>query len=288
MRAAFRRVERDLAESLPARFPRWFAKAHAARQILFDDRKDPARRAGDLGWTVWNLAANRLSLRSRPGRLITLSGPDGAGKSRVADTLASTLELCEVPVTRLWSRGGFSAPAVAAKAVARRLLPAAVPGARDEAGKRAFLKRRRLRAFWTWMIALEQALSLARVRWPLLLGRTVICDRWIFDTLADLAGRTPGGAEALRASRAASFLISAVPSPDLAFLIDIDPEVAHARKSDGTTLESRRALSAAYSGLLPMASFIRIDGGAAWPDTAQESVIVCLRRTFEAFEGKTA
>ena len=126
--------------ALPLQLPKIFSKEHLVRYLLADGRRAPDRKVADLAWTAWNLLANRLRLRTRPGSLITVGGIDGAGKSEAADAIASALDLCEVPVSRIWTRGGFSSLAARGKAVARRVAPGVLPGVADEGGKRAFLK----------------------------------------------------------------------------------------------------------------------------------------------------
>ncbi len=270
--------------SLPLRLPKWFSKMHLVGLVLADDRRDPERRLLDLAGSGWNLLANRLGVRCRPARLITISGPDGAGKSRLASCLAGALSLCEVPSVRVWSRGGFSALAVSGKALARRVAPQRVPGVADEAGKRDFLRSGWRRAGWAWAVALEQAASLLRLRVPLALGRSVVCDRYVYDSLADILARAPGRDGRRIPRRAAAFLMSAVPAPDLAFLIDVDPDLAHARKEDGTSVQARRDLGAAYSEIRSAFDFVRLDGALPFPEMAQAAVETTLRRTFEAFE----
>jgi thymidylate kinase len=276
---------------LPMAIPRSFSKGHLLRLILSDDRRGPEEKLADLAATAWNLLATRLRLRSRPPSLITVSGPDGAGKSRLADVLLDTLRLCEVPAARVWSRGGFSAAAVAGKAIARRVAAGRLPGAADDGAKRRFLRSPLRRAVWTWIVVLEQAAALQRLRLLRLLGRTVVADRYVLDALADLTARAPAAREAPVPGRAAALLLGAVPAPDTAFLIEVPPDVAHARKEDRTSLESRRDLAAAYAAIAaaapPGASaagpFIRLDGSRPFEEMAGGAVEAALRRTFARF-----
>src|SRR5262249_12082872 len=136
------------APELPHPFQRRLSKIHLLRLILGDDRRTPERKVVDLAASGWNLVINRSRLPCRPAPLITARGPDGAGKSRLAEALASSLRLCEVPTRRLWSRGGFSAIVVSGKSLARAIAPRALPSASDEGGKRAFLSRGWRRTIW--------------------------------------------------------------------------------------------------------------------------------------------
>jgi len=285
---ALKRVERILAREgteLPFLLPRRFSKAHLVHYVLADPRRAPDEKLADLAATAWNLLATRLRLRQRPASLITLSGLDGAGKSRLADAVAAALDLCEVPVARRWSRGGFSAAAVAGKALARRMAPRSVPAAADEDAKISFLRSPWKRRLWIWGLVLEQALVLQRVRFHMMLGRTVVGDRWVTDSMADLMARLPGAGSRSLVARPASVLLGAVPEPDLAFFIDVPADLAHARKSDGGSLEGRRRLAGAYDVGSAGTPFIRLDGRLPVQELAQEAVEMSLRACFARFEG---
>jgi dTMP kinase len=276
-----RRVERILERplsDLPLVLPRSFSKVHLVRSLLAD------HRLADLVASGWNLVSTRLRVRSRPGSLITLSGPDGAGKSSLAAAVAGALDLCEVSTSRLWSRGGFSALAVAGKSVARRAAAGAIPATADEGAKRRFLRSRWRRTLWVWGVVLEQALTLQRIRILKVMGRTVVADRYIFDSLADLVARLPHDNGQTLPLRPASFLLGTAPRPDLAFLIELPAEVAHARKADNGSVEARRALADAYAVAAVGAAFARLDGTRPREELIQETVEAALRRCFRRFE----
>ncbi len=282
------RVLRRGCTALPFRLPRHFAKLHLLRLILRDDRRDPERRFLDLAASGWNLLANRLRLRTRPASLITVSGPDGAGKSDIAESVADALRLCEVPTCRIWSRGGFSRLGVAGKAVARRVMPSAVPPPRSESAKRTFLQSPWRRALWSWAVAVEQALAVQRVRLLILLGRSVVCDRYVYDSLADLAARSAPSRAGSLPARSSGFLLGAAPVPDLALFLDVRPEVAHGRKSDGTSLETRRDLAAAYGAIARLVPLARLDAELPRPRVAEEAVVRALRICFARLERRRA
>lgn len=283
---AMRRVESILSKplaDLPLVLPRRFSKEILLRHLVGRPGKDPGERVADVAATAWNLLATRLRIRQRPAGLVTLSGPDGAGKSRLGDAVADALELCEVPVSRAWSRGGFSAPAVAGKALLRRWVPRAIPAPADEEAKRAFARSRWRGRLWMWTLVLEQAIAMQRVRLRRLSGRTVVGDRWVTDTLADLVARLPAEEGAAKVRRPASLLLAAAPAPDVALLIEVPAEVAHARKSDGGSLESRRRLTEAYGVAAAAAPVARLDGTLSPDELAQKAVEITLRACFARF-----
>jgi len=89
-------------------------------------------------------------------------------------------------------------------------------------------------SLWCFLTQLDNLLKTGlKVILPLLLGRVVICDRYILDlmveTMADLH-------DSPRRMRLGYKLLRLLPRPDHAFLIDIDPIVAFRRKPDMPTL----------------------------------------------------
>lgn len=283
---ARRRIRAIVATGMgafPVKLPRAFSKEHLVRHLLGDRRREPGRRFLDLASSVWSLAANRLRVRTLPAGLIAVSGVDGAGKSSAAGAVASALRLCEVPTARVWTRGGFSGPVAAAKALVRRAAPAALPAAADEQAKRALMRSSWKRALWIWGTVLEQAIAVQRVRILLALGRSVVADRYVLDTLADLAARLPKEAGEAPLIRPGSLLLGAARLPDLGLLIDLPAEAAWRRKPDGGSPEARRNLSEAYHRVGRSTAPERIDGTMPEEAVAQQAVERSLRAVFSRF-----
>jgi len=283
--AATGRALRRSANALPFELPKSYAKLVAAGTILGDDRKEAGRQFGDLGWSLWNLAANRFGWRCRPPSLVTISGPDGSGKSAIAQAVMDALKTCEVPARSVWNRGGFSPLAVAGKALVRRKAPRLVPPASSDAAKRIFLGSRRLRWLWAWWIAIEQAVSVQRVRFFLALGRTVVCDRYIYDSLADFIARVPRGVWGTIPRRPGSVLLGAARVPHLALFLDVGAETAYARKPDGTTFEARRNLVDAYGEVKDLVRFRHIDADRPFEEVREDAVSAALRSCMARFRG---
>ena len=92
-----------------------------------------------------------------------------------------------------------------------------------------------LTSLWCILTQVENIVKTGvKLVFPLLLGGTVICDRYALDMvvdgmagLHDPANRTRFGFQLLRL----------LPKPDFAFFMDIDPEVAFKRKPDLPSLD---------------------------------------------------
>ena len=79
---------------------------------------------------------------------------------------------------------------------------------------------------------------LFKVRLPLVLGRSLICDRYIYDTVVDLV--VDFGSHETETRKLTRTFLSIAPKPDLVFLVDSPVEAAYERnllKSDGIQLD---------------------------------------------------
>ena len=120
------------------------------------------------------------------GRLIAFSGLDGAGKSTQIDLLSIALKEKGKKPVYLWTRGGYTGPLNALKALLRcimgRKLP---PSGRNDKRDKAF-KKIWVRNLWLTLAILDLMLVYGiYVRVYRTFGRIVIVDRYLWDTWID-------------------------------------------------------------------------------------------------------
>ncbi len=238
--------------------------------------------AGPLEQLRESLATGRESLPSRglrpalPGRrgplVIALSGLDGAGKSTHAELLRTALESLGHDASIQWTKIARDEWLKAVAAPVRRIVNAAfargaakaeptgsaVTPDEDPDGETrnypdgpppppdpAKLLRQRsalLTTCWTFALALANATTHRReVRRR---GtRIVICDRYVLDSMAHLRYRY-GYERSFRRQGAVVRLLS--PRPVAAFLIDVSPATARARKPEQYTTADLTRLRECY------------------------------------------
>lgn len=121
-------------------------------------------------------------------RFIYLTGCDGTGKTTQTKILLAELESLGVKAGHLWLRFPFF--------LCRPLLAYArcrgFSWYEESGGIRHgywdFRGSWLLRAVFPWLLLLDAALfSIAKVHLPLRLGRTIVCERFVLDTLVDLS-----------------------------------------------------------------------------------------------------
>jgi dTMP kinase len=80
---------------------------------------------------------------------------------------------------------------------------------------------------------------LFKVKLPLLFGKNIVCDRYIYDTIVtDLSVDFNYTEEDVKTSL--SKILSPFPTPDITFLIDLPEEIAYQRKDDVPSIEYLR------------------------------------------------
>jgi thymidylate kinase len=172
----------------------------------------------------------RPSRLRRRGILVAFSGVDGSGKSTQVDLLEKSFEKINVAVLRIRSRWRpvLSLPLLV---IMRRLGYASVHRAGGVYIVETRLPSRGgLTSLWCLLTQVENIVKTGvKLVFPLLLGRTVICDRYALDMVVEgMAGLH----DAPERTRLGFQLLRLLPRANFAFFMDIDPEVAHKRKPD--------------------------------------------------------
>lgn len=161
--------------------------------------------------------------------LIVFSGMDGAGKSTQIMLLRKSLHERGVRVHKIWIRGGYTPIFVAFKALIRWLGISAIPKPGASPERSRHLSSSHVRKVWL-VIAMADLVFITVVvlRMQLAMGRTVICDRYLEDTLLDFRRNFPQ--EDVASWWLWRLLLRAAVKPDYRFLLLVPP-VESARRS---------------------------------------------------------
>lgn len=227
--------------------------------------------------------------------LICLTGIDGCGKSTQATMLVERLRETGLDVEKVWTGGRPYISRLPVRLVKRRQrAPIQLPDGRyrprsadatDTAEEfDAYLDRTNamfdrwwiLRRGWTDVSLLEHAIEADVMVLPhLLRGKTVVCDRYLFKSIVNLAvlfDLPLTGLKGLLRHPA----LRLVPQPTLYFLLDIPAEVGYQRKHDVPGLRYLQRRVPYYRALAAYARMPVVDATKS-PDALAEDIWSVVR-----------
>jgi dTMP kinase len=168
-------------------------------------------------------------LKTKPKPLfVTFSAIDGAGKSTQVENLKAYYQHYGFVPICLWTRGGYTPIFNTLKDIARRIAGEKLPSSGPSKQRDEYLQRTWIRKLWLTIAILDLAwVYVIRVRWWLLRGRLVLCDRYMWDTLIDFKLMFPD--IQVEEWLLWKILVRLTPRPDVAFLLTIPLEESERR-----------------------------------------------------------
>jgi len=193
--------------------------------------------------------------------LVCFIGIDGSGKTTQAKALVRALGEHGIKSKYVWNRfqPRMMMPFILiGKALFFRGKDVLGNYAQYSNSKKGLFQNPIIAILYQYLLLLDYIIqTLIQVRLPLSRGKSLVCDRYVHDIVADLAVDFSYSSEAIRKRLNRILLI--LPKPDLVFLIDVPEEIAYQRKDDVPSIELLKQRRKAY---LDMAKgVIMVDGG---------------------------
>jgi len=200
----------------------------------------------------------------KKGVFICFTGMDGAGKTTLAKFIVKDLQ-----------EGGIKASYVYSRYVPIILRPVMLLGKllffrnkdfyRDYSGysdtkKRASKRHNILAGFYQHLLLFDYFFQiLFKIKLPLLFGKNIISDRYIYDTIVtDLSVDFNYSEEDVK--KILNKILSLFPTPDITFLIDLPEEIAYQRKDDVPSIKYLRDRRKTYLFIGKECEMILLDG----------------------------
>ncbi len=199
---------------------------------------------------------------ARKSLLICFTGMDGAGKTQQAKFLDSFLKEEGIKSQYVWAR--FEPKLIKPLAwLGKAIFFRGKDMVKDYGGyhdnKRRVLSSFPIAQVYQALMTFDYLLQvLFRVRLPLVMGNTVVCDRYYPDTLVDLAVDQNYSTGKLKSTL--KLFSRLFPKPDLMFLIDLPEEVAFQRKDDIPSLEYLQERRRLYLDVARENGMVILDG----------------------------
>jgi len=180
------------------------------------------------------------ALNYQPSFLISFSGVDGSGKTTHAQLLKNCFDICGIRSVYVWSRVGSSSVLKLFSNFVKYILRLVkkdkfgqpIATSLDNKAHIKLLKNPFFRFIYLSILLTEMACQyFLRIKLPLMFKKVVICDRYVFDTLAEIYCRFYDSQQDIE-SLPTKILRALTPCPDIAYFLDAPYDVAYNRKDE--------------------------------------------------------
>ena len=233
------KLERDAPLVFPLRFSKVHCKLLHYKQAIRDKSEKGFYPKAKRLLLLTKYAIQVKSKRGyQPPFLVSFSGMDGSGKTTHARSLQKCFNACGIRNVYVWSRVG-SSNTLKLLSRFKRLLPLEGKDKSRQSIAYAIRNNHRsrktslLRLVYVTILLTEMTLQyFLRVKLPLLRNKVVICDRYVFDTIAEVYCRSYSSPKDIDKKLPTKILRALTPRSDIAYLLEIPYDVACKEKED--------------------------------------------------------
>lgn len=201
-------------------------------------------------------------VRQKKGMLICFIGIDGSGKTTLAKTLIESMRKHGIKTEYTWCK--FESSLLRLLIFIKNKLFVKEDDWKKNYEisleiKKNLFKKRFAYTLYEWFVLLDYRFQIIRkIAIPLKLGKNLVCDRYIYDTVVDLAADLGYSDE--KVTNRINQLLDFSPKPDLVFLVDLPEEVAFNRKDDVPSINFLSEKRKVYKKIEEEFEMIGLDG----------------------------
>lgn len=196
------------------------------------------------------------------GFLVSLSGIDGSGKTTLAQSVTTLLQDRGLPFRYTWARFGsklIDSIVFISKSTILHHEDLSNTERSFQAVKSYIFSSRITSMLYLGFVLIDYYLQLmGKVWFPILWGKNLICDRYVFDSVVDLAADLLLNGDTCL--KIISIFMKIVPEPKIAFYIDIPVEIAFDRKDDIISIDYLQSREGLFFLLVDRYNLRLIDG----------------------------
>jgi len=211
---------------MPLKLPHFWVRIHSSLRLINDPsffRNKFDRYIQTFLHLLNGFIHLKLGINSHPSMLIAFSGLDGSGKTEHSQALLDAFKICEINPRYVWSRAG-SLPLTNAMNKCIKYIRRKDKKKLNVNNSNTYLTRNKFKvALWIIINYVDIILYyFFKIKIPLIFGKVVISDRYIYDSIVDL--------EYLKGSKNCNRILYKIlgyltPSPDILFFLDLDPAI---------------------------------------------------------------
>ena len=216
----------------------------------------------------------------KKGIFICFAGIDGSGKTTLANALVDAFKNSAIKYKYVYNR---YRPVMLKPflILARSLL---LPGkdtfkdyTEDSDAKRKIFKNRILSSIYQSLLLLDYSIQIfIKVAFPLSLGRNIVCDRYVYDTICtDLAVDLDYSVQETKWILEKCIIL--FPRPDVTFLVDVPEEIAYTRKNDIPSIDYLKERRKIYLSIAKEHDMIILNG-IMQLDDLKSAILAHIRR----------
>lgn len=178
----------------------------------------------------------------RKGKLICIMGIDGSGKTTLSKSIIKEISGKKIKVEYRWGKfesGLFKILIMIKNKLVVHESDLTKNYEESLELKKSIFSKGMFSSIYEQFVLIDYIFQMyLKISLPLKMGKTIVCDRYVYDTVVDLGKDLSYSREAI--IRRIDQLFAFLPPPDILFYIDVPEDVSMARKNDIPSIQFLR------------------------------------------------